>query len=62
MQIQRVNQSVLFVKDRDIVITNYASRIAIDLDTQSIGYVISTVRNDLMLASKQKKVFTPVAE
>jgi len=32
LQIQPVNRSVLFLKDRDII-TNYARRMAIDLDT-----------------------------
>jgi len=62
LQIQPVTRSVLFLKYRDVVITDYAWRMAIDLDTQSYGVVISTVRNDLMLVNKQKKEFTHVAE
>jgi hypothetical protein len=61
LQIQPVNRSVLFLKDKHLI-TNYAWRMAIYLNTQSYGVVISTVRNDLMLVNKEMKEFTPVAE
>ena len=61
LQIQPVNRSVLFFKERD-AITNDTSSVAIDLATHPYEDVISTVRNDLMLVNKQKKEFTPVAE
>jgi len=57
-----MNKSVLFLEDRNVIITSDAWRVAIDLDTQVYKDAIATVRNDFASVDKQRKEFTPVAE
>jgi len=52
----------VFLEDRNIIITNDAWRVAIELDTQVYEDAIATVRNDLASVDKQRKEFTPVPE
>ena len=52
----------MFLEDRNVIITNDAWRVAIELETQVYEDAIATVRNDLASVYKQGKQFTPVAE
>jgi len=61
-QIQHVNNSVIFLKEKDVILTNDHWRVAIDLDTSRYEDVISSIRSDLMVVSKQQKEFTPMSE
>ena len=60
--IQPLNHSVAFSKERDIIISSDAWRVAINLDTNTYEEVISTIRTDLHLIEGQKTEFTPVLE
>jgi len=62
VQVLPMNKSVLFLEDRNVIITSDAWRVAIDLDTQVYKDAIATVRNDFASVDKQRKEFTPVAE
>ena len=62
VQVLPINKSVLFLEDRNVIITSDAWRVAIDLDTQVYKDAIATVRNDFASVDKQRKEFTPVAE
>jgi len=62
VQILSMDKSVLFLEDRNVIITSDAWRVAIDLDTQVYKDAIATVRNDFASVDKQRKEFTPVAE
>jgi hypothetical protein len=53
---------MLFLEERDVIITSDVWRVAIDLDTQVYEDTIATVGNDLTSVDKQRKEFTPVAE
>jgi hypothetical protein len=53
---------VIFSKHMDVILTNNAWRVAIDLDTSQYEEVISTLKSDLLLVESQKKEFTPVSE
>jgi hypothetical protein len=61
VQVLPINLSVLFLEERNVIITSDVWRVAIDLDTKVHKDAIATVRNDLTSVDKQKK-FTPVAE
>jgi len=61
-QIQHVNNSVIFLKEKDVILTNDHWRVAIDHDTSRYEDVISSIRSDLMVVSKQQKEFTPMSE
>jgi len=61
-QIQPTKDSVLFLKEKDVILTNDTWRVAIDLDTSRYEYVISSIRSDLMVVNKQQKEFTPISE
>jgi hypothetical protein len=60
--IQPLNNSVVFAKKSDILLTNYTWRIAIDLDTSRYHEVISAIRDDLLLVESQKQELTPTSE
>jgi hypothetical protein len=60
-QIQRTNKSVLFLKEKDVILTNEHWRVAIDLDTSCYERVVTAIRGDLMVVSKQKE-FTSISE
>jgi hypothetical protein len=60
-QIHPTNNSVLFLKEKDVILTNDRWRVAIDLDTSRYEDVISSIRSQLMVVSKQKE-FTPISE
>jgi len=60
--IQPFNHSVIFSKHTDVILTNDAWRVAIDLDTSQYEEIISTLKGDLLLVESQKKEFTPVSE
>ena len=49
VRIQPLKHGVIFVEERDIVLTNNAWRVAINLDTVSCEDVISKILEDLML-------------
>jgi hypothetical protein len=61
-QIQPTNNSVLFLKEKDIILTNDHWRVDIDLDTSRYEDVISSIRSNLMVVSKQKKEFNRISE
>ena len=50
------------MKERDIVLTNNAWRVAINLDTAPNEDAISKIREDLILVKNYKKKFTSIAE
>ena len=60
--IQPLNHSVAFSKERDIIISSDAWRVAINLDKNTYEEAISTIRTDLRLIEGQKTEFTPVLE
>ena len=60
--IQLLNHSVIYSKHTDVILTNDALRLAIDLDTSQYEEVISTLKGDLLSVESQKKEFTPVSE
>jgi hypothetical protein len=61
-QIQTTNNSVLLLKEKDVILTNDHWRLDIDLDTSRYEDVISSTRSDLLIVSKQQKEFTPISE
>jgi len=55
VQVLPINKSV-FLKDRNVIITSDAWRVAIGLDTQVYEDAIATVRNDLASVDKGKNL------
>jgi hypothetical protein len=62
VQVLPINKSVLFLEERDVIITSDVWRVTIDLDTQVYVDAIATVRNDRTSVDKQRKEFKPVAD
>ena len=56
------NDSVIFLKETDITVTNGAWRIAVDIDIRTYQDLISTIRQDLLLVEQHKKEFTSIPE
>jgi len=61
VQVLPVNKSVLFLKEKNIIVPSDAWRVAIDLATQVYEDTIA-IRNYLTSGDTQRKEFTPVAE
>jgi hypothetical protein len=61
-RIQPINRSVIFSKEADIVLTNDAWRVILELNTSSISNALSIVREDLTITNEHKKEFTAVSE
>ena len=60
--VQPINNSVVFLKDRDIVLSGDACHVAIDLNTDAYEVVLSTIQGDLILVDKQKQELTTLSE
>jgi hypothetical protein len=60
--IQPLNSSVIFVKESDIILTNDAWHIAIDVNISTNNEAISIVRADLLLVEHCKQEYTPTSE
>ena len=60
--VQPLNNNVIFLKGTDIIVTNDASRIAVDIDIRTYRDIISTIRQDLFLVEQNKKEFTSILE
>ena len=57
-----INRSIVFLKDRDIVLSGDAWHVATDLNTDAYEDVLSTIQGDLILVEKQKQEFTSLSE
>ena len=53
---------MIFSKHTDVILTNDAWRVPIDLDTSQYEEIIFTLKGDLLLFENQKKEFTLVFE
>jgi len=62
VKIQPLSHGVVFVKEKDIVFTNDAWRVAVNLDTTPYEDATSKVLEDLRIVNKYKKEFTSIAE
>ena len=60
--IQPLNSSVIILKQKDIIVTDDAWRIAIDIDVNVFEEALSTIKADLILIESQKQEFTPLPE
>ena len=62
LSIQPLNRSVVFLKQKDIFLTNDAWRIAIDVDMSSYEEAVATVKADLISLEGQRKELTSNSE
>ena len=60
--VQTLNQSVLFVKEIDILFTSDTWRVVTEIDLSAYHDTISAIKSDLMTIEQQKQDFTPIAE
>ena len=60
--VQTLNQSVLFVKEIDILFTSDTWRVVTEIDLSAYHDTISVIKSDLMTIEQQKQDFTPIAE
>jgi hypothetical protein len=60
--IQPTKNSVLFLKEKVVFLTNDHWWVTTDLGTSRYKDVISSIRSDLMVVSKQQKEFSPIYE
>ena len=62
LRIQPLNNSVLFLKEADIVLSSSYWCIAVDCDIRGYYEMVSAIKTDLLTAEQQRKEFTSVAE
>jgi mannitol-specific phosphotransferase system IIBC component len=60
--IQPLEQSVIFLKERDVILTNDLWRVVVNLDIEPYEEVITTIKEDLKKVEGQKQEFTCTAE
>ena len=61
LHVQPLNHSVIFVKERDVILLNDEWRVAVNVNQSTYHEVLSTVKSDL-LAVEQRKEFTSTSE
>jgi len=54
--------SVIFMKERDVVLSNNQWRVAVNVNLSTYHEVFSTVNLDLLAEKQQRKEFTSVSE
>ena len=57
-----LKQQYNFLTETDIIVTNDAWRIAVDIDIRTYQDIISTIRQDLNFVEQNKKEFTSISE
>lgn len=60
--IQPLNHSVVFLKEKEVILTSDIWCVAIDLGTGTYEEVISAIHGDLLLVERQRKEFTSISE
>jgi hypothetical protein len=60
--VQHVNYCAVFPKDRDIVLSNDAWHVTLNLNINTYEVVLSTIKSDLNLILLHKQDFTPASE
>jgi hypothetical protein len=60
--IQPLNYSVVFLKEKDVILTNDVWLIAIDFDEGPYEEVFSTIKEDLLNIEGRKKELTNISE
>jgi len=55
LSIQPLNRSVVFLKEKDIFLTNDAWRIAIDVDMSTYEEAVATIKANLILLEGHRK-------
>jgi len=60
--IQPLNHSVLFLKDRDIVLSSDAWHVALNLNISTYEDVLSSIKSDLSVILMHQEEFTPLSE
>ena len=63
--IQPLNSSVIIIiiiKQNDTIVTDYAWRIAVDIDVNIFEETLSTIKAYLLLIESQKQEFSPISE
>ena len=62
LSIQPLNNSVIILKQNDVIVTDDAWRIAVDNDVNVFEDALSTIKTDSHLIGSQKQEFTPISE
>jgi len=57
LHVQPLNHSVIFMKERDVVLSNDQWRIAVNVNLSTYYEVLSTVKSDLLAVEQQRKVY-----
>jgi hypothetical protein len=60
--IQPLNRSVAFLREKELILSNDAWHIVINLDTSVYEEATATIRMDILSIEKQNTEFTPVSE
>jgi len=62
LRVQPLNHSVIFVKERDVILSNDQWRVAVNVSQSTYHEVLSTVKSELLAVEQQRKEFTSTSE
>jgi len=62
LHVQPLNYSVIFVKERDVILSNDQWRVAVNVNLSTYHEVLSIVKSDLLAVEQQRKEFTSTSE
>jgi len=62
LHVQPLNHSVIFMKERDVVLSNDQWRVAVNVNLSTYYEILSTVKSDLLAVEQQRKEFTATSE
>ena len=62
LHVRPLNHSVIFMKERDVVLSNDQWRVAVNVNLSTYYEVLSTVKSDLLAVEQQRKEFTATSE
>ena len=58
MFVQALNRSVIFLKERDLILSNDSWRIAINIEMEPYEEALSVIKGDLLTVEQRKQEFT----
>ena len=62
LYVQPLNHSVIFVKERDVILSKDQWRVAVNVNLNTYHEVLSIVKSDLLAVEQQRKEFTSTSE
>ena len=60
--VQSLDQAVFFLKETEVILSNYEWHVLLNIDLSKYHDIIYTVKSDLLLVEQQRQAFTTISE